>query len=67
MKSRNERAAITGVVTPKREDVLSGRGPSCAKHNATYTMVDLVQKEAHKYRGCTNKSAIEDTHGNNDL
>jgi hypothetical protein len=55
MKSRNERAAITGVVTPKREDVLSGRGPSCAKHNATTLWWNLVQKEAHKYRGCTSR------------
>ena len=57
MKSRNERAAITGVITPKREDVLSGRGPSCAKHNATTLWWSLVQKEAHKYRGCTSRHA----------
>ena len=57
MKSRNERAAITGVVTPKREDVLSGRGPSCAKHNATTLWWNLVQKEAPRYRGCTSRQA----------
>jgi hypothetical protein len=57
MKSRNERAAITGVVTPKREDVLSGRGPSCAKHNATTLWWSLVQKEAPRYRGCSSRQA----------
>ena len=55
MKAREARNAILGVITPKREDVLSGRGPSCARHNATTLWWNLVQRHAAKYRSCTNR------------
>jgi hypothetical protein len=55
MKAREARGDILGVITPKREDVLSGRGPSCARHNATTLWWSLVQRHAAKYRTSTNR------------
>jgi hypothetical protein len=42
--------AIKETMTPSQEDVLSGRGPSNARHNATTLWWSLIQQEAMNYR-----------------